>query len=120
MAFKDLEKYYYKTKTNYLSTLKLLEEFDKEHKEGVLEDEYFNRFKRHLDKLKDTYDMVCCFFTIWAKPGPEEKDKLDSLESGEEYNYIKDRDADKLLAEQTELITEIKNYLESKEKDVKK
>ena len=119
MAFSDLLKYYNKTKTNYLSTLKLLDEFDKEHKQGVLEDEYFNKFKRHLDKLKDTYDMVCCFFTIWARPSAEEKQKLESLESGEEYNYIGDRDADKLLAEQVELINEIKAYLESKDKDGK-
>ena len=114
MAFKDLEKYYYKTKSNYFSILKHLEEFDKAHKDGVLEDEQFNRFKRNLDKLKDTYDMVCCFFTLWARPSVEEKEKLDSLESGESYNYIGERDADKILAEQEALINDIKEYLESK------
>ena len=119
MAFRDLEKYYYKTKSNYLSTFKRLQDFDKAHKDGVIEDEQFNRFKRNLDKLKDTYDMVCCFFTLWARPSEEEKAKLDSLESGESYNYIGDRDADKLLAEQEELIKDINEYLESKKKDGK-
>lgn len=119
MAFKDLEKYYYKTKKNYLSTLKLLEEFDKEHKDGVIEDEYFNKFKKNLDRLKDTYDIVCCFFTLWYRPSPEEKTRLDSLESGETYNYIGDRDADKMLHEQEELINDIKEYLESSKKDEK-
>lgn len=112
MAFADLEKYYFKTKKNYLSTLKLLEDFDKAHTEGVIEDEAFNNFKKQLDKLKDTYDMVCCFFTLWLRPTKEEKALVDN---DKEYNYIKDRDPDAMLLEQEALINDIKKYIESKE-----
>ena len=48
MAFRDLESFYYKTKSNYTRVLKLIAEFDKEHKEGVLEDKYFNKFKNFI------------------------------------------------------------------------
>lgn len=119
MAFRDLENYYRKTKSNYHRVLSHLEEFDKEHKEGVLEDKYFNKFKRNLDLLKQTYDIVCYFFMLWAKPSEEEKIQIEEHESEEEsgnisFDYMSLRDPDELLKEQESLINEIKKYLESK------
>lgn len=125
MAFLDLEKYYRKTKSNYLRVLDLIAQFDKEHKEGVLEDKYFERFKKNLDTLKDTYDMVCYFFMLWAKPSEEEKVLIDQFDSQKEsgstdtFDYLSLRDPDELLKEQEELINDIKEYLESKKKDAK-
>ena len=120
MAFSDLQNYYYKTKKNYTSVLKMIEQFDKEHKEGILEDKYFKRFKKNLDLLKNTYDMVCYFFMLWAKPTIEEQAQIDEFESKKEsgdnsmYNYLKLRDPDKLLKEQEKLVNDIKEYIESK------
>lgn len=119
MAFKDLEKYYQKTKQNYFSVLKHLDEFDKAHKEGVLKDKKFKRFTEHLDTLRQTYEIVSCFFMIWAKPSEEEKIKLDSLKDGEKYDYLKERDPDRLLKEQDDIIKDINKYLEKKNKDGK-
>lgn len=110
MAFKDLENYYYKTKNNYLSALRLVEQFDKEHNEGIIQDKVFKRFKRNLDKLKDTYDMVCCFFTLWMKPTEEER-LLD--EETKDFSYLLKRNPDKLLKDQEKLLNDIKNYLET-------
>ena len=122
MAFKDLQNYYFKTKANYFKALKHVEDFDKAHKEGVIEDEAFERFKRHIEKLKDTYDMVCCFFTIWAKPDEEEKKKSEEFDemkesgSNEMYDYLRFRNPDQLLKEQDDIIKDIEEYLESKRK----
>lgn len=122
MAFHDLESFYYKTKSNYTRVLKLIAEFDKEHKEGVLEDKYFNKFKKNLDSLKETYDMVCYFFMLWAKPTDEEKEMIDEYESKKEsgdtttFDYLSLRNPDELLKEQNDIIKDIEAYLESKEK----
>ena len=43
MAFSDLQKYYETTRNSYLSVLKIFEEFDKGHKEGVVEDKEGSR-----------------------------------------------------------------------------
>lgn len=120
MAFRDLEKYYIKTKSNYLNVLNMIAQFDKEHKEGVLEDKYFKKFKKNLDVLKDTYDMVCYFFMLWARPSEEEKKQVEEFDQAKEsgdnssFNYLGLRDPDKLLKEQDKLIDDIKKYLESK------
>ena len=122
MAFRDLESFYYKTKSNYTRVLKLIAEFDKEHKEGVLEDKYFNKFKKNLDSLKEAYDMVCYFFMLWAKPTDEEKEMIDEYESKKEsgdtttFDYLSLRNPDELLKEQNDIIKDIEAYLESKEK----
>ena len=122
MAFRDLESFYYKTKSNYTRVLKLIAEFDKEHKEGVLEDKYFNKFKKNLDSLKEAYDMVCYFFMLWAKPTDEEKEMIDEYESKKEsgdtstFDYLSLRNPDELLKEQSDIIKDIEAYLESKEK----
>lgn len=120
MAFCDLEKYYYKTKSNYTRVLKLMADFDREHKEGVLEDKYFKKFKKNFDLLKDTYDMVCYMFMLWAKPSEEEKAKIDEFESQKEsgstetFDYMSLRDPDEIIKEQEKLIKDIQEYLESK------
>lgn len=115
MAFKDIEKQYQSIKTAYYSALGKCQEFDKEHNEGVLEDDLYFKFKNNLTKLKDNYSVYAYFFMLWSRPSGEEKEAREKWEkdNGKEYDYISKRNGDELLKENNNLVKEVSAYIDS-------
>ena len=116
MAFSELQKYYESTRNSYLSLLKMLEEFDKGHKEGVVEDKEFKKAKKEVEKVRNSYEVISYFFLLWSKPTPEEKELLDEWEkeNKETFDYLSKRVADKTIRENKKLINDIRKYIGSK------
>lgn len=115
MAFKDIEKQYQSIKTAYFSALGKCQEFDKEHNDGVLEDDLYFKFKNNLTKLKENYGVYAYFFMLWSRPSEEEKEAREKWEkdNGKEYDYISKRNGDELLKENDSLVKEISAYIDS-------
>lgn len=116
MAFKDLEVYYDRTKHAYFSALNLCQEYDKEHKEGIVEDKDFRKFKKEISLLKDRYENLSYFFLYWSKPSDEEQKACKDWkkEHKEELNYLKKRDADTILKNNSKIVEDIEKFIKEK------
>ena len=62
MAFQDLQTYYEGIRNSYLRVLNMFKEFDKEHKEGVVEDKEFKKIKKEVEKITNNYEVISYFF----------------------------------------------------------
>lgn len=140
MAFCDLEKYYSALKNNYFSMLHILEQYDEGRKTGAVTDKEFKKFKKRVDKIKESYETMAYFFMLWSKPTKteskgattiankalkEEKAKgtvftkeeaaLWKAQYQHSFNYLQKRDPDKMIKRNKKLLQEIKAYVEKLE-----
>lgn len=116
MAFQDLQTYYEGLRNSYLRVLNMFKEFDKEHKEGVVEDKEFKKIKKEVEKITNNYEVISYFFILWSRPTQEEKELIDEWEKEhkETYEYLSKRVPDKVIKENNKIIKDITKYLGSK------
>lgn len=124
MAFKDVEDLYFTYRSQYNELIAFLQEYDKDHHEGIEEDEGFKIMKAQVEEIRANLDPISYFITLWKMPDKADKEACEAWkkEHETEYNYILERNkrADDILKENQRLIDDVKKFVEEQEERNKK
>ena len=119
MAFKDIEDLYFNMRNQYNELIQFLQDYDKDHHEGIEEDEGFKLMKAQVEEIRNNLDPIAYFITLWKMPSKEDKEACEAWkkEHNTEYNYLLERNkkADEILLSNKRLIDDVKKFVEELE-----
>ena len=112
MSLKDVKKYYLEVERNYLSMVKLADEYLKAYKEGKFTDEQFKLIEANINHLKSDYEKLSYIMFLFNQPNRKSKQKKWKKENGllsDTYIYLK-ANKEAVLQEETDVLYEFKKY----------
>lgn len=115
MAKKHLIAYYLEQQAVYLEMLKDIQDVDKDHKDGLIDDE---RYQQLMDALspdieaaKANYERISYIMLLLNKPARDSKGKKYEEENKEWYDHLSGASREALLDESKDALIDFKRIV---------
>lgn len=120
MARKDLIEYYLEQQAVYLEMLKDIKDVDKDHKDGLIDDERYEQLMASLspeiEPIKANYERISYCVLLLNKPARKSKGKKYENVNKDLYEYLQGASKEAVLDESKDALADLKKIIkESKE-----
>lgn len=120
MARRDLIEYYLEQQAVYFEMLKDIQDIEKDHKEGLIDDERYEQLMSvvspDIEAVKANYERISYMVLLLNKPQRKSKGEKYEKENKEWYDHLQGASREAILDESKDALADFKKLVrESKE-----